>query len=100
MGRLVDADKYLAKAEHEATAMPEVQGESFVMLTDWLIGKTPTAYEVDKVVAKLEEEYITSRCLNGEPCEYPETIGCCYDWAITKAIEIVKRGGVLDGTSI
>ena len=40
MGRLVDADKYLAKAEHEATAMPEVQGESFVMLTDWLIGKT------------------------------------------------------------
>ena len=94
MGRLIDADKYLAKVNSEAQAMPEEQGETFVLLTEWILEKTPTAYDVDKVTAQLEKEYVTPRCVNDEPCDYPETIDCCYDRAITKAIDIIKRGGV------
>jgi len=88
MGRLIDADVY-------CKTQCAYEGEcSKSQRSACTITAVPTAYDVDKVVAKLEEEYITSRCLNGEPCEYPETIDCCYDRAITKAIEIVKRGGV------
>ncbi len=44
----------------------------------------------EKMVAKLEDEYLTV-CPNGEPCRYPETIGCCFDRAINRAVEIVKQ---------
>lgn len=57
------------------------------------INRIPTAYDVDKVVEQLEEEYISAICWNNKPCNYPETIGCCYDRAINKAVEIVKGGG-------
>ena len=51
-------------------------------------------YNQAEVLAKLEELYTTCLCRNTEPCSYPEKIGCCYDKAVTDAIEIVKRGGV------
>lgn len=40
--KVIDVDMYLEKVKHEAMAMPEEQGETFVMLTEWLLGKTPT----------------------------------------------------------
>lgn len=52
----------------------------------------PAAYDVDKVVEQIECEYLMCRCKNNEVCTYPETIGCCYDNGIKKAVEIVKSG--------
>lgn len=59
-----------------------------------LIDSQTTAYDVDKAVERIECEYLMCRCKNDEMCKYPETIGCCYDNGIKKAVEIVKSGGI------
>lgn len=53
-----------------------------------IIHEQPTAYNVDKVVEQLEEKRITEGMSEGNNC-----CGCGFD-AYTKAIEIVKGGGV------
>lgn len=40
--RLIDADAYIEKVRHEAKAMPQKQGETFVILSEWIIEKTPS----------------------------------------------------------
>ena len=59
-----------------------------------LINRQPTAYDVDKTVRRLEEEYLMCRCKSAERCTYPENIGCCYDRAIKNAVDIVRSGGI------
>lgn len=59
-----------------------------------MVENAPTAYDVDKVVEQIECEYLMCRCKNNEICTYPETIGCCYDNGIKKAVEIMKSGGI------
>ena len=88
--RLIDADEYLAKAEHEAKAMPEAQGESFVMLTDWLLAKTPTAYDVDKAAEQIKR-IGTSFCVSvncNESCD-----DCDHGVMMNAILGEVKRGG-------
>ena len=85
MGRLIDADelkKYLKKYLHYGHAIPWVDAQ-------------PTAYDQDKVVEQLEEvEKIMTSPVNkdcfGEECRASDCTVCL----ISKAIEIVKGGGV------
>ena len=44
-----------------------------------------------KIIKRLESKYTEAVCKKSEPCNYPETVGCCYDKAIDKAVEIVKQ---------
>ena len=55
---------------------------------EWLVNNQPTAYDVDKVVSKIEimcSEYNESIC---------DTYNSCEPCVIGKAIEIVKGGGI------
>ena len=40
--RPIDADAYVEKVRHEAKAMPQKQGETFVTLSEWIMEKTPS----------------------------------------------------------
>ncbi len=84
--RLIDADKF-KELFNDGTAIGRI-----VMS---FIDEQPTAYDVDKVVERLECEYLMCRCKKDEICKYPETIGCCYDNGIKKAVEIIKSGGIV-----
>lgn len=57
------------------------------------VANAQTAYDVDAVCKKMEEKYLECICKNNEPCEYPETIGCCYDRAVKDCVEIARNGG-------
>ena len=75
MGRLIDADKlkvYLKEYLHYDHAIPWVDAQ-------------PTAYDVEKVVAELENAYPIN--------PYPNNFSNGRDMAIGKAIEIVRKGG-------
>lgn len=40
--RLIDADAYMEKVEREAQAMPQEKGEDFIILSEWIMEKTPS----------------------------------------------------------
>lgn len=40
--RLINADAYMEKVRHEAKAMPQKQGKTFVTLSEWIMEKTPS----------------------------------------------------------
>ena len=40
--RLINADAYMEKVRYEAKAMPQKQGETFVILSEWIMEKTPS----------------------------------------------------------
>ena len=78
--RLIDADKLKINLYHNKK----------VVLNDDLvkcIDDTKTAYDIDKVVEKLEEEKIK------KPWDHEDRM---YNCAVNNAIEIVKQGGVSD----
>lgn len=47
--------------------------------------------ELEKILEEIESEYLMCRCKNDEVCPYPESIGCCYDRAISKVSEIIRK---------
>ena len=55
-----------------------------------IIKEQPTAYDIDKIVEKLEEIRAKKTC-NKEKCDTKEICRIC---VVDDAIEIVKRGGV------
>lgn len=81
MGRLIDADALI-----EAMRKYEKEAEEAMTCPGWwaaynVIEKQPTAYDVEKVMAELEEykkQWMDSDYLNG----------------VDEIIDIVKRGGV------
>jgi hypothetical protein len=87
MGRLIDADAFERSVMcSDAEDMQDV----IYALRDY-----PTAYDPDKVVEQLEEvEKIMTSPVNkdcfGEECKASDCMVCL----ISKAIEIVKGGGV------
>ena len=94
MGRLIDTDELIDILGFEDTQeeRDENVGE-IITLED--IDRIPTAYDPDKVVAQLEEvEKIMTSPVNkdcfGEECRASDCTVCL----ISKAIEIVKGGGV------
>jgi hypothetical protein len=91
MSDLISRKALLAKVI-DANPMGCMIGGKFI---EDLIKTEPTAYDVEKVVEQLESLYVSSICSNATPCNYPHTIGCCYDKAVKKSVEIVK-GAVKD----
>ena len=89
MGRLVDADK-LVKLLKANTMSNGTLINTNTMLA--VVEKMPTAYDVEKVVAELEEES------DYEPIDYDYCDMSCsgeeYFIATDKAIDIVRKGGV------
>ena len=55
-----------------------------------IIKEQPTAYDIDKIVEKLEKIRVKETC-NKEKCDTKEICRIC---VVDDAIEIVKRGGV------
>lgn len=93
MGRLIDADKLILHlndyALQEATFMKGGYAGKYDAIQECMkaVEEQPTAYDVDKVVERLESNIESS--MNGA-----NDVECAY-WnrGIDKAIEIVKRGG-------
>lgn len=87
MGRLIDADKFKGKVIASHT------GSGVIKLI--AIDEVPTAYDPDKVVEQLEEvekimtSSVSQDCF-GEECKASDCTVCL----ISRAIEIVKGGGV------
>ncbi|MBE5867968.1 MAG: hypothetical protein E7293_03290 [Lachnospiraceae bacterium] len=71
----------------------ELTGRKAVEAVAKVIKEQPAAYDTEKVLEKLNDQYTSCLCKNGEICSYPESIGCCYDRAIKKAVDIVRNGG-------
>lgn len=51
--RLIDAEDLKARAREEAEAMEEPWHSQFAILVEWLVDKTFTAYDVEKVVEQV-----------------------------------------------
>ena len=85
MGRLVDIDEVIRVAEN---TFPQED----VRKIAWVLCYTPTAYDVEKVVAELESKRYYRELTN----YYGDIIGVhnIDTIEIDNAIEIVKRGGV------
>lgn len=89
MGRLIDADKLIISAEN-TFARPN----GFIQL----IEEHPTAYDVEKVVAELEEakekiareDYCRTKHYIENDCEHKDCFKCCAEYLI----DIVRKGGV------
>ena len=98
MGRLIDADKLLEETRRDRdyarkNGFLDMYYERQVLIDR--IELQPTAYDVNKVVEQLEEvEKIMTSPVNkdcfGEECRASDCTVCL----ISKAIEIVKGGGV------
>ena len=89
--RLIDADtlikdlSYLYTKNHIPVDMRAKETLSTIM-------EQPTAYDVNKVVEKLEKIRAKKTC-NTEKCDTKEICSIC---VVDDAIEIVKQGGVFD----
>ena len=96
MGRLIDADHllFLLNSAVELRKKLHRNTSDLDMMVD-AVNNEPTAYDPDKVVEQLEEvEKIMTSPVNkdcfGEECRASDCTVCL----ISKAIEIVKGGGV------
>lgn len=94
MGRLIGADKLKADLEKAISKNEDMDCLDFLRIAS-VINKQPTAYDLEKVVKQLEEvEKIMTSPVNkdcfGEECRASDCTVCL----ISKAIEIVKGGGV------
>lgn len=101
MSRLIDADLLMRKCEK--WLKPKAQDEDeMVSLADIAVSmlmeieEQPTAYDLEKVFAQLEEELKLAddekaRCIKENPMQFDSAKG--YANGIAVAIEIVKRGG-------
>ena len=85
--RLIDADKLIYALCRDYTTGKKTLGQ--------VIDEQPTAFDMDKIVEQLEEvekimtSPVTEDCF-GEECRASDCTICL----ISKAIEIVKGGGV------
>lgn len=99
MGRLIDADvlmEYFKRLSDECSSENNYEYSNLYDCVCAKIMTQPTAYDVEKVVAELEEmrnkdsqgcKDVGNKCLSYTDC------GLCI---MDRAIDIVKRGGVDD----
>lgn len=100
MGRLIDADKLLETLQDLEPHCDNKDYERGMLSTmnyymPRIINDEPTAYDVDKVVEQLEELKSlvpVNRILDDIVNEKPKELGMLI--AYSKAIEIVKGGGI------
>ena len=89
MSRLIDADAFLERFE----AMCETKTDSVIsMVVRGALADEPTAYEVNKVVEKLEE--VKNKDTEIALDEAQKERCFWYAQGMNRAIEIVKGGGV------
>lgn len=91
--RLIDADLLLPQIgnryDEKKNIVPDNLAEGFVQM-EKLIKEQPTAYDVDKVVEKLKSEKKVISCVDNE---FQRGTKNGNNYALSMAIEIVKRGG-------
>lgn len=93
MSRLIDADEFIKKFSY---AKANTEEENTMCATvRRMIKEQPTAYDLEEVVALLEEELKLAddekaRCIKENPMQFDEAKG--YARGIATAIEIVKGG--------
>ena len=95
MGRLIDADKLLEETRRDRDYARKNGFLDMYYERQTLIDRIeaqPTAYDVDKVIEKLEEIRVKKTC-NKEKCDTKELCRIC---VVDDAIEIVKQVGVSD----
>ena len=92
--RLIDADDFFNRMNNDTDLCAEMEFEGLKALKKYL-DLQPTAYSVDKVVLELNELDVKAikRYKNGNFGDYE---GTDYYIKKSKAIEIVKQGGVSD----
>ena len=89
MGRLIDADKSKADLEKTISKNEDMDCLDFLRAAS-VIDAQPTAYDPDKVVEQLE------KAVNDIPLQYENNYDKGVSDGISKAIEIVKCGGLDD----
>lgn len=92
--KLIDADDFIKKFSY-AEANTEEENTMCATVRR-MVKERPTAFDVEKVVALLEEELKLAddekaRCIKENPIQFDSAKG--YAHGIAVAIEIVKRGG-------
>lgn len=90
--RLIDADalkKYIDEARYPS---------DFCMLACELfekwVDKQSTAYDVNKVVEELEEQYCCKNCEFADDIEHCPSGECAEKEVMNDIIKVIKRGGV------
>lgn len=101
MGRLIDADALIEAMDkrynEKKDIVPNNLAEGFMQM-EKLIKEQPTAYDVEKVVAELEEakekiakeDYCRTKHYVENDCEHKDCFKCCAE----HIIDIVRKGGV------
>lgn len=85
--RLIDADKLMGELHESLKGDCDLRKDYEFMGIDEFIENQPTAYDVDKVVQKLNEQQ-NNKGFGGTLQEM------FYDSGLDAAIEIVKGGGI------
>jgi len=93
MGRLVDIDAVIKAVDRHTKDESEVVLDNDITC---ILEEVPTAYDVEKVVAELEEELKRAdiekqRCASENPMQFDVVKG--YSTGISNALEIVRNGG-------
>ena len=96
MSRLIDADKliqemrkwYWDKEKQKAAENDVSPMDLFTHLAITTVQEQPTAFDVDKVISELKrDKFIESECILSD-------VHQGYNAGLSRAIEIVKEGGV------
>ena len=74
--RLIDAEDLKARAREEIGGMEEPLASQFAILVEWLVDKTATAYDVEKVLEQIKYKLF------------------CRDLPTNIVDHIVRKGGV------
>lgn len=93
MPRLIDADEFKKQIAGMAIANNYPPDKANKMCE--LIDRQPTAYDVDKVVERLEDKAIEE--LGIDKARFAMDRGeysCCCSLCLSDAVEIVKSGGI------
>lgn len=96
MGRLIDADKLNEEFDDLITTFENTKnGKNYISKEELLeclkilrgcVEEQPTAYDISNVVAELEDVFPIN--------PYPNEFTNGRDFAIKKAIDIVRKGGI------
>jgi competence protein ComGC len=91
MGRLIDVEIFKNQLINEPWT--DYSKEAVIRMID----AQPTAYDVDKVVERLEKLIINNKSVNKTECENMECLSTdCIECMTLHAIEIVREGDVKD----
>ena len=99
MGRLIDADALIEFLQRKRKTLLGIGGNKYAIKAfDYIIARIaeqPTAYDVEKVVAELEEEHENADGEYKKSFElYREEFWRGRKGGLRKAITIVRKGGI------